>query len=182
MVADGEPIHLALALGFGGTVAEMSGNWVLGPCCPEGPCSVTRPPRPLTGLLFTSVRARAGKNREKVMGSSDKSSLVPVLRAPTARAAGPPRCWGEDVCPHTGHSLSSGTQRTPRTHGVPWTKGSPGEYTAFSLWGWPRISQRCWIFPEAPVASWQLAGGEGDLPGSSGWRELLLGSMDPSFI
>lgn len=158
----------------------MSGNWVLGPCCPEGPCSVTWPPQPLTGLLFTSVRARAGKNREKVMGSSDKSILVPVLRAPTVRAAGPPRCWGEDVCPHTGHSLSSGTQRTPRTHGVPWTKGSPGEYCVFPV----GLAQD---FPEMldlPRGSSGLlaAGGWGGRPARKLWLErAAFGEHGPLF-
>ena len=94
----------------------MSGNRVLGLTLPQGTFLCN-------GLTFHIGEGRAGKSFSKVVGSRGD-------RACAQRSE--PTCWG-DACPHTGSCLSPGTQRTPRTHGVPWTKGPPGEYRIFPV-------------------------------------------------
>ena len=82
----------------------------------------------MTGLPFHIGEGRAGKSFSEVVGSRANHACA---QRSGGGAAGP-TCWG-DVCPHTSCCLSSGTQWTPRTHGVPWTKGPPGEYRIFPV-------------------------------------------------
>ena len=105
--------------GGGWLRCQETESWA--PHCPEGPSCVT-------GLPFHIGEGRAGKSFSEVVGSRANHACA---QRSSGGAAGP-ICWG-DVCPHTSCCLSSGTQWTPRTHGVPWTKGPPGEYRIFPV-------------------------------------------------
>lgn len=134
-------------------MAEMSGNRVLGLTLPQGTFLCN-------GLTFHIGEGRAGKSFSKVVGSRGDRACA---QRSDGGAAGP-TCWG-DACPHTGSCLSPGTQRTPRTHGVPWTKGPPGEYRIFPVGPVQGVPETL-VFPQG--SGLQAAGsGEGGQPRSS---------------
>ena len=132
----------------------MSGNRVLGLTLPQGTFLCN-------GLTFHIGEGRAGKSFSKVVGSRGDRACS---QRSDGGAAGP-TCWG-NACPHTDSCLSPGTQRTPRTHRVPWTKGPPGEYRIFPVGPVQGVPETL-IFPQG--SGLQAAGsGEGSQPRSSG--------------
>ena len=99
---------------------------------------------------------------------------MPVLRDPVVGLLGPHA--GEMsvlipavVCPQGPNGPQGPT-------GFPGPKGPPVS-TAFSLWGWPRVSRRCWSFPRAPAFGQRARGGR---PAQELWLEgQLCGTWSP---
>lgn len=160
------PLGPGLGVWGGGWLrCQETESWA--PRCPEGPSCVT-------GLPFHIGEGRAGKSFSEVMGSRANHACA---QRSGGGATGPTAGKMSVliltvVCPQGPNGPQGPT-------GFPGPKGPPVS-TAFSLWGQPRVSQRCWSFPRAP-ASRQWAWGREASPGALAGG-AALGRVDPSVI